>query len=112
MERILKPLAAVTIGYLLYLMLGPAPAVEGSVDGLDKIAHFAAFAVISACFSILSPRSDLARICLAALLLGGAVEIIQGMTGRDANWLDFLFDGVGVASYWAVARLWRGRASV
>lgn len=109
MQMTLKIMAVMTIAGLLYLMLGPAPAAEGAVEGLDKIAHFGAFAVIAACFSILFPKADLALICLSALLLGGAVEIIQGQTGRDASWLDLVFDGIGVASYWIAAQLWRQR---
>lgn len=109
MQLNLKSLAALTIGDLLYLMLGPAPAAEGPVQDIDKIAHFIAFATIAACFSVLFPKADLPITCLSALLLGGGVEIVQGEIGRDASWLDFLFNGIGIASYWMAAHLWRRR---
>jgi hypothetical protein len=106
MQLILKLLAAATIGGLLYLMLGPAPAAEGSVQNLDKIAHLIAFATIAGCLSVLFPKVDLPIICLSALLLGGGVEITQGEIGRDASWADFIFDGIGIAAYWVAVHLW------
>lgn len=109
MQLILKLLAAATIGGLLYLMLGPAPAAEGSVQNIDKIAHLIAFAIIAACLSVLFPRVELPIICLSALLLGGGVEIAQGEIGRDASWVDFIFDGIGIAGYWIAVHLWRRR---
>lgn len=100
MNLVLKIAAAVTIGILLYLMLGPAPAVQGSAPGIDKVAHLFAFATIAACLMILFPRSDLRTLSIGTLLLGGIIELIQGQIGRDASGLDFLFDGLGVSLFW------------
>lgn len=104
MRIILKFAAAAVIGFLLYLMLGPTPGAEASVPGVDKVAHFVAFGTIAACLAIIFPRQGLISICVATLLLGGTVELVQGQTGRDASWLDFVFDGLGVAVYALAAR--------
>lgn len=109
MQLTLKLVAAATIGGLLYLMLGPEPAAEGTVQNIDKIAHLIAFATIAACLSVLFSKADLPIIGLLALLVGGGVEIAQGEIGRDASWADFVFDGIGIAAYWIAVHLWRRR---
>jgi VanZ family protein len=110
MRSILKLAAASVIGILLYLMLGPAPAVEGSAPGIDKLAHLLAFGTIAACLTILLPRMRTPLVCWMTLLLGGLVELIQGQIGRDASWLDFVFDGAGVAIYALGYVIWRRSA--
>ncbi|MDP2183773.1 MAG: VanZ family protein [Actinomycetota bacterium] len=99
--------AATIIGVLLYLMLGPAPAVEGSAPGIDKLAHLLAFGTIAACVATLIPRTRALIVCGITLLLGAVVEVIQGLIGRDASWLDFIFDGAGVAIFGLAVVIWR-----
>ena len=106
MHVMAKFVAASIIGILLYLMLGPAPTAEGSAPGIDKLAHLIAFGTIAACAAVLIPRTPTVIVCGMALLLGGAVELIQGQIGRDASWLDFVFDGAGVAIYGLVVGPW------
>ncbi len=87
----LSALAALSFGYGA---LAPLPAVPGP-PGSDKIAHLIAFAAIAL------PTALLARVHLlwflpVALVYGGGIEIIQPYVGRGREWLDFVFDGLGL----------------
>ena len=94
--RLLKLAAAAAILILLTLMLGPFGAAEARI-GSDKLGHIIAFAVIAGSLAILRPRWSLPVIACAAFAIGVAVEIIQGLTGRDADIADVFADMAGIA---------------
>lgn len=93
---LLKLAAAAAILILLVMMLGPFGAVEARI-GSDKLGHVVAFGVIAVSLAILRPRWGLWLIAGAALAVGVAVEIIQGLTGRDADIADVFADMTGIA---------------
>lgn len=106
MKTFLRLFAAVIIIGLLALMLGPFQDFEAATHVWDKLAHAVAFALIAVGFEMLIWRSNRLLPCLLALVTGGLVELIQGMTGRDASWGDFLADFIGIAvAFVVMARL-------
>lgn len=64
----------------------------------DKAKHFVVFYVLSVLASLALPQSRLHRIGLVVLAFGGAIEILQGLVGRDASWLDLFADGCGISA--------------
>jgi VanZ family protein len=78
----------------------------------DKLDHFTAYAGL-ALMGCLNRRPRLSPLVsfLAATALGGVLEILQDVVGRDAEWGDVLANaigaGIGVALAWALLR-WGG----
>lgn len=78
------------------LMLGPFQGAEAAFGLNDKSAHAIAFGGLTAVSFAAFPRMrrwDLAR---AALLLGGAAELVQMLGDRSASLGDWAADAVGV----------------
>ena len=75
----------------------------------DKAQHFTAYFGLAAMATmVLGPRPRLAWAIPGLIAYGGLMEIIQGLTGRDASWWDLLANSIGVASGLGVALLaWR-----
>ena len=94
---------------LLVLMLGPFQGAEEASGQDDKVLHALAFAVVTASLFLLAPSLGRLRIGGLALLLGITVEVIQGLTGRDASLTDVAADLVGIV---IVAAAWRSRRLV
>lgn len=107
MTSALRFTALITLTGILYLLLGPATALEQGLPHQDKVAHFLAFGLVLWAFGILIPRWPRTALAALVILLGGATEIIQGLIGRDAEWLDFAADIAGVAVALAVWSAWR-----
>jgi VanZ family protein len=63
----------------------------------DKLEHFLGFGGLAFWFGSIVVRADLPWVGFAVVAFGGLIEIVQGMTGRDAEWLDWAADSVGVA---------------
>jgi hypothetical protein len=83
---------------IIALTLNPSHVVLDLAvfDLWDKAQHTLAFALLvlpNACWN----RRALPVTALAAALLGGAIELIQPLVGREASWGDFTADLVGVA---------------
>lgn len=101
--------AWLTAGWLiLALVVGfsLAPLFDGRppLNGLDKLEHAAAFALLMAWFGALGAARRRPAIAAALLLLGIGIELAQGATGwRRAELADALADAVGVALGWALA---------
>lgn len=70
----------------------------------DKLLHFTAYFGLTALASI-SLRSRRAALLavLALIAYGGALEIVQGFTGRDADWLDEAANALGALTGFATA---------
>ena len=83
---------SVVIAALTLLPISGAPRVPGS----DKLRHLLAFAALIFPCAFVYPKS-LPWLLPAALMFGGAIEVIQPAVGRAGEWADFLADAVGVA---------------
>jgi len=85
------------------LMLGPFQGLEQVFGLSDKTAHALAFGGLTALAFLACPRMRRADLALAALLLGGGVEVAQLFGGRSASLLDWLADGLGIGAVYAVS---------
>ncbi|MDI1282418.1 VanZ family protein [Brevundimonas sp.] len=109
MKTAIRLIAAAVIVVLLSLMLGPVLEIEQTARVSDKLAHVAAFFLIAGCIEVLIWRGTVLLSCLMALVIGGLVELIQGGTGRDASWGDFLADFIGVSVAFVVMKTLKPR---
>lgn len=87
----LSGLAALSFGYGA---LAPLPPLPGPAGG-DKLAHLVAFAAIAFPTAALAPR-HLLWLLPAGFAYGGAIELIQPYFGRGREFLDLVFDGLGL----------------
>ena len=92
---------------LLALMIGPYQNIESASRVWDKAAHFVAFGLILWSLGVLFRRLPRTWAALAAIAIGGAVEIVQRFTLRDPSWGDFLADILGVATGLTLWVVWR-----
>ena len=97
--------------------LTPHPPDLSSVIAWDKAQHFTAYFGLAAMATMvvgLNRRLGLA--ILGVILLGGALEILQGYTGRDPDIFDFAANSIGALCGTAIGTLcWialRGRVLV
>lgn len=91
------------------LLLAPLQAVETSTEaGWDKVVHFLLFGLILWSFGVLFRR--LPRMVAAGLVIaiGGAIELLQALVGRDPSWGDFAADAAGVLAALLLWAAWRG----
>lgn len=95
-------------------MVGPFQNVEAAANVWDKALHFVAFGLILWSIGVLFRRLPRTLTALSALALGGAVELVQGLVGRDASFGDLLADGLGILTallMWAVWRRFQPRTA-
>lgn len=107
MKFLLRLTAVVLLVILLGAMLGPFQNLEAAANVWDKAAHFVSFGLILWSIGVLFRRLPRTLAALSALALGGAVEVIQGMVGRDASWGDLLADGLGILLALLLWAIWR-----
>jgi VanZ family protein len=80
------------------------PVHHMPTTGWDKANHALAFFVLALLGAAAYPRRW-RRVLLWLLAYGALIEVLQGLTGwRDAEWLDLLADGVGLALAWPLVR--------
>jgi VanZ family protein len=92
--------------------LTPNPPDLSSVLGWDKAQHFVAyFGLASMATMALGLNRRLVWAILGVILLGGALEILQGYTGRDPDIFDFIANSIGAvcgttvgAMFWVALR--------
>lgn len=116
-DVVIWALAALALIATLWLSFGTPTRVYRFV-GSDKVGHGIAYAVdtLLLLFAVVwrpsgSPPlvSKTVPVLISVLALGGVVEVIQGAVGRDAQVLDWLADGVGVAVAAAIFTILRAR---
>ncbi len=88
--------------------LTPNPPDLTTGFGWDKLQHFTAyFGLASMVTMILGPKPR-PSIILDIILLSGLLELLQRLTGRDADVLDLVANSMGAISGFTVALLvWR-----
>jgi len=73
----------------------------------DKADHFTAYFGLALLASLAwGLRRSLPLVVLGVILLGGALELLQAVTGRDAEWLDELANGLGAVCGGGLAALY------
>jgi VanZ family protein len=83
--------------------LTPHPPDLQGILGWDKAEHFTAYFGLSAMATlVLGLRPRLVAAILGVIFLGGALEILQMFTGRDAELLDFVANTSGALTGTAV----------
>ncbi|WP_292066312.1 VanZ family protein [Brevundimonas sp. UBA7664] len=115
MRLFLRLAGAVVLIVLLFLLLSPGGTLETEEIIWDKAAHFIAFGLILWSLGVLFRRLPRTWAALLAVVLGGAVEVVQGYIGRDPSWGDLLADALGVAVallIWAAWRRFRPREAL
>jgi VanZ family protein len=76
-------------------------------DANDKVLHFIAYFGLSGMATVaLDGKRNVLYAMLALILLGGTLEIVQGMVGRDAEFLDEVANTFGVLLGAAVGYVW------
>lgn len=80
-----------------------------SVPGLfwDKSQHFTAYFGLALLATLgWGLRRSLILVLLGVLAIGGGLELIQTLTGRDGQWLDQLANSLGALTGMAVAAIY------
>ncbi|MBK5946393.1 hypothetical protein CCR83_08055 [Rhodobacter veldkampii DSM 11550] len=96
--------SAVTIVLAVIIaVLTLAPMPSGGPAGSDKLYHILAFACLAFPLPLVRPRLAL-WVVLGVIAYGGAIEAIQPVFGRQAEWADLLADGIGAILGAVVAR--------
>jgi VanZ family protein len=73
----------------------------------DKLDHFTAYFGLTLLSSLAwGLRRSLLLVFLAMVALGGALELIQMLVGRDGEWGDFLANDLGAAAGLGLAALY------
>ena len=104
-------LAAATTSYLSF---GPSPPGANAFPGADKLMHATAY-FVTVSFALLAgvwrpgrgegPFARHAWVLLGgALAVGGGIELLQAMVGRDADVRDWVADLAGVGLAWLANR--------
>src|SRR4051794_27646151 len=90
------------VAVIIYLSLAEPPSMEMPAENADKYGHALAYATVMLWFMQLYPKTRTrALIGLGLLLLGIALEFLQGMTGfRSFEYADMLADAVGIVLGW------------
>ena len=109
MKPTIRWIALGGIALLIVLMVGPFQGAERGLGLTDKAAHAVAFGMITGAIFLNWLRASKVQVAGLALSIGIAVELVQALSGRDAELGDVLWDAVGIA---VVAGLWAGRRIV
>jgi len=102
LARIVTVCLAVVIARAALLPPGEGPPLPIG----DKLAHFLAFAALCMPLAAAHPR-DLYWLVPAAMVLGGAIELVQPIVGRVADIGDFVADLAGIAAGVLAGLCWR-----
>lgn len=80
--------------------------VPGAELGGDKFGHFLAYFALAFAGAGIVPAERVWIVMLRCLLLGFALEIVQGLwlEARQADWRDLLANSAGVACAWVIVR--------
>jgi VanZ family protein len=96
------------VALIVWGELTPTPPELGPEFNWDKLQHFTAyFGLASMATMVLTPRDRFFAL-LDVILLGGLLELLQAVFGRDADLWDFAANSLGAVCGFGVAMLvWR-----
>ena len=98
MRMQLDTLLTLVLAFVMTLaMLWPGTPSPPNPLGFDKALHAAGFLTLVIPLSWCD-RLPWPAIFFGALAFGGAIELIQPLMGRTAEWLDWFADGAGAAA--------------
>ena len=118
-DRILWGLAGLSAALTAWFSLVGVPPGTSSISRVDKIQHFVAYLVTSALLFLAGVwrpgrgEGSLARygafLVVVLVLAAGVIELLQAVTGRDADPLDWIAGSVGIATAILLVAWWRRR---
>jgi VanZ family protein len=82
-------------------MMGPFQGIERVIVPWDKAAHFMAFYGLNLLLFTAFPNRRRLELTLAATLVGSGVEVVQLLSGRDAELGDLIADAAGAFAVFA-----------
>lgn len=102
-------LGVLLVGFVVLVCLIPSGDLPNAPLN-DKLNHFIAHCALAAWFAGLMPRNRWWKIFTGLLVLGIAIEVVQGLmhAGRDSDPLDVVANSIGAAAGLAVS--WLGLA--
>lgn len=107
-------LLCVSLFVILATLSGPkSPLGSLALTPSDKLTHFMAFYLIALLGAVSFPSGRLLLTAACVLVLGLALELLQGLVGREPSIKDALFNVAGIAMAlvpFAAARLTLARA--
>ena len=94
--------------FVIWITLTPnPPSALQTIPHLDKTGHFLAYVALTAWFTTVLPgRKWLTSLTIIFVVMGGVLEILQGFTGRDPSWFDWLIDTGGALLGAGLPRVW------
>jgi VanZ family protein len=91
------------LAFVLWGQLQPEAAAAFEIN--DKLLHFAAYLVLGAMAAgAVTQRRQTAWAVLGLILVGAAIEVLQGYVGRDTSLLDGIANGAGAIAGAVFAR--------
>lgn len=109
-RRLWIGLIAALTALIIVASVVPFPIPGAELSG-DKFGHFFAYFTLALAGAGIVPADRVWIVVLRCLLLGLALEIVQGfwLEARQADWRDMLANSAGVAGAWLIVR--GGRSS-
>lgn len=86
--------ATALLGMIIAVLTLSPLAASARPDGVDKFYHVLAFAILAFPISIVRPKLAL-WVGVGVIAYGGVIELVQPAFGRQAEWADFMADGIG-----------------
>ena len=111
-RRLWLTIGGILVIFVIWITLTPNPPSElQTVPHLDKTGHFLAYVALAAWFTAVLPgRKWLTGLIIIFIAMGGVLEILQGFTGRDPSWFDWLIDTGGTLLGAGLPRVWLAHA--
>lgn len=87
-----------SISGLLILLLGPFQGGEHKIGLTDKEAHFFSFYILTIISLAVLQKIRKLDIAIGIIMFAVLSEVLQGLTGRDADLFDLLADSIGIVT--------------
>jgi len=94
LARLICCVAFLTVAVLVF---GPFGGAEEKFGLTDKEAHALAFFGLTSLSLLAMPRLRKLDVAICLVGIGGLIEIIQSLIGRDGDIMDWLADSIGIS---------------